>query len=549
MIAAIVLCLTTLRFHSVLAQGDCTDVRGRIISHGLHYVPGPDTCTLCICDNGLPKVCKAVLCSPPQDCHSFRVGTTCCEFICLEDVVKPAEGAEANVRVAAGGAAAAVLLTVALVVYRVQRQKRRRPTHADDQRSLTSIGYISGSMGYMGGTCETALGAWKPPGNYMPRGEAPPPYDEVVAQCREPYRMSSETYHRTFPAGVESMQRPDDGLQCTGHGYVNIPRPVTQMANTQNCYNAPLLQPVMQAEPREQTLIAHHPLAPSVPGVAGFPHAIRLTGSLGAISGRALSVPRDERERPHNVPGFYTSVPPAAALHRTIPRISTAADAAALEGAFLHADVRRSFHRADGRSVPRNLNIAATTATAAATAAERAADESMIRLNSARSRAQSEEQMTSNANNVTNATNSVSSGAANGSANIAKPRPSEPPPPAPAPPPSASLPLTVDKPSCGCSYEGASAPGDDYRSECENCKAASGSRWAQEEGLQFVSAGGAQTQTLQRRAPPPAPPPPATATLPQPVTRHPRGATMGPPSNWENWFNSIPDSDTESEEE
>lgn len=45
--------------------------------------------------------------------------------------------------------------------------------------------YISGSMGYMGGTCETAqLGAWKPPSNYLPRGEAPPPYEEAMAQCR-----------------------------------------------------------------------------------------------------------------------------------------------------------------------------------------------------------------------------------------------------------------------------------------------------------------------------------------------------------------------------
>lgn len=50
----------------VVAQEQCTDLRGRLISHGLHYVPGPDTCTLCVCDNGLPKVCKAVLCSPPQ---------------------------------------------------------------------------------------------------------------------------------------------------------------------------------------------------------------------------------------------------------------------------------------------------------------------------------------------------------------------------------------------------------------------------------------------------------------------------------------------------
>lgn len=55
-------------YFTVLVKGDgsCPDINGRIISPGLHYVPGPDTCTLCICENGQPKWCKAVLCSPPQ---------------------------------------------------------------------------------------------------------------------------------------------------------------------------------------------------------------------------------------------------------------------------------------------------------------------------------------------------------------------------------------------------------------------------------------------------------------------------------------------------
>ncbi|CAH2267311.1 jg14776 [Pararge aegeria aegeria] len=249
-----VLCLSTLHFYSVAAQGECTDLRGRLISNGLHYVPGPDTCTLCVCDGGLPKVCKAVLCSPPQDCRSFRVGTTCCEFICLDDVVKPAEATEANVRVAAGGAAAVVLLTVGLVVYRVRKQKRRRPRHTEDQRSLTSIG------------------------------------------------VSNETsFHRTYAAAVEAR---DD--VCASHAYVNLPRPIAQIANTQNCYNAPLLQQVHPTEVREATLVPH-PLAQNMGGAAGaVMGGARLTGSLGAISAR-LSVPRDDHERPHNVPGFYTT--------------------------------------------------------------------------------------------------------------------------------------------------------------------------------------------------------------------------------------------------
>lgn len=87
----------------------------------------------------------------------------------------------------------------------------------------------------------------------------------------------------------------------------------------------------------------------SVGGAAGG--GARLTGSLGAISAR-LSVPRDDHERPHNVPGFYTThtalyVPQREMVtpvyvrcnncnvcnssHRTIPRISTAVDASTLE--------------------------------------------------------------------------------------------------------------------------------------------------------------------------------------------------------------------------
>ncbi|KAM3965525.1 LOW QUALITY PROTEIN: uncharacterized protein ACR2FA_000371 [Aphomia sociella] len=585
MLRKAVLYLSTLHFYSVAAQADCTDLRGRVISHGLHYVPGPDTCTLCVCDNGLPKVCKAVLCSPPQDCRSFRVGNTCCEFICLDDVVKPAEGAEANVRVAAGGAAGVVLLTVALVVYRVRKQKRRRPPHADDQRSLTSIGYISGSMGYMGGTCETALAAWKPPSNYLPRGEAPPPYDEAMAQCRpENIRMSNETpFHRTYPATVETLVRPDENIQCSGHGYVNIPRPVQQIANTQNCYNAPLLQPVHPPEARESNPIPHHPLASNM---VGFPSAIRLTGSLGAISNRGLLsvLQREpEHERPHNVPGFYTSSPapahahahathaahaphtqhtqhtPAGAaalhtsLHRTIPRISAAtaaAEAGALEALgfsradrSLQSEVRRSFHKPaerldTGRSMPRNLNLASAAPAApacVASVASAASAESALDDRMCRARAHSEEY------NV--------GGDGKPLGKLSKP-PAEPAP-APPPPPQTTLPLTVDKPSCVCSYEGSSAPGtedaDDYRNECENCKSASSSRWAPEAGWEGGAAD-AGTQTLQRRAPPAGPPPPATATLPQPVTKQSR-TVMGPPSNWENWFNTIPDSDTESEEE
>jgi hypothetical protein len=44
----------------------CGDINGLQIPSGIHYVPGPDECTLCVCEDGGPKWCKAVLCAPPQ---------------------------------------------------------------------------------------------------------------------------------------------------------------------------------------------------------------------------------------------------------------------------------------------------------------------------------------------------------------------------------------------------------------------------------------------------------------------------------------------------
>ena len=44
----------------------CQDITGRTIPGGNHYVPGPDSCTVCLCDGGKPKWCQAVLCAAPK---------------------------------------------------------------------------------------------------------------------------------------------------------------------------------------------------------------------------------------------------------------------------------------------------------------------------------------------------------------------------------------------------------------------------------------------------------------------------------------------------
>lgn len=58
----------------------CLDITGRTIAGGNHYVPGPDSCTVCLCDGGRPKWCQAVLCAAP------KVTSSCyyCEFLTLK---------------------------------------------------------------------------------------------------------------------------------------------------------------------------------------------------------------------------------------------------------------------------------------------------------------------------------------------------------------------------------------------------------------------------------------------------------------------------------
>lgn len=191
------------------ADGHCVDIHSQIVSQGLHYVPGPNSCTLCICDKGGPKWCKSVLCSQPQNCKSFQRGNSCCEFKCLDDILTANDTYKDTYDLALRLIASAVfvILTLSLlffVVHRFRRHKlrvRQNRQLSEDQRSLNSIGYITGSLGYLPGSIgylgtgtndlefhyeesNAHYSLWKPPGNYFPRGEAPPPYEEAIRSAQ-----------------------------------------------------------------------------------------------------------------------------------------------------------------------------------------------------------------------------------------------------------------------------------------------------------------------------------------------------------------------------
>ncbi|XP_065210631.1 uncharacterized protein LOC135838797 [Planococcus citri] len=180
-----------------LVSAECTDIYGRSITPGIHFIPGPDICQLCVCDNTTPKWCKRVLCSPPQNCKSFVMGSSCCDYSCLDNTIQSGGDFrdEIDRRFLITIATAFLILTVLLFII---HKLRHRTIHvgrlqnrqlAEDRRSIGSIGFITGSIGYLNLSNGhhfddhplVHFPVYKPHANYFPRGEAPPPYDEAMA--------------------------------------------------------------------------------------------------------------------------------------------------------------------------------------------------------------------------------------------------------------------------------------------------------------------------------------------------------------------------------
>lgn len=173
----------------------CIDINGLPILLGMHFIPGPDKCLLCVCDdNDLPKWCKKVLCTPPEKCKSFVIGNSCCDFICTDTTLVSDTKDDMDRKFIISVTTAFFILTLMFFIVNKLRRRglmRGLRTHRTivNRRNVGNIGFIAGGVGYLNIPNEhqfddnpmSHFSVYKPHANYFPTGEAPPPYDEVVA--------------------------------------------------------------------------------------------------------------------------------------------------------------------------------------------------------------------------------------------------------------------------------------------------------------------------------------------------------------------------------
>jgi hypothetical protein len=128
--------------------------------------------------------------------------------------------------------------------------RHQNQNNQDDQRSIGSIGYIGGNIGYMGSmTMEypyehqnSHFQLWKP---FFPRGEAPPPYEEAISMAQSESLNAqagsctvsvATSTHRTMPMNVcNSTTTENTDLSSLPPNNINNNNPIT--SNTTNLIN------------------------------------------------------------------------------------------------------------------------------------------------------------------------------------------------------------------------------------------------------------------------------------------------------------------------
>lgn len=124
------------------SDGQCIDNKGQGIPEGLLFTPGPDECQVCTCLMKMPVLCRTVLCAPPKNCLSLRVGDACCQWICDEWDTPRSGGNDIGLRLVASAITAVFSLALLFfLIYRLrQRKLRGRQNHLEAESYNSAVG-------------------------------------------------------------------------------------------------------------------------------------------------------------------------------------------------------------------------------------------------------------------------------------------------------------------------------------------------------------------------------------------------------------------------
>lgn len=579
-------------------SGSCRDLHGRSFETGFHYSPGPDACTLCVCDNGNPNWCKAVLCSQPQDCKSFRVGNTCCEFICMDDTLSVGGDGNGGSGGSMGDGSATsdmglrlvascvtAILSLSLIFFLIHRLRQRKirvcvagrqsRQLTDEQRTLGSMGYLErGGLSHGGPADDMSCGGgyplWKPPGNYFPRGEAPPPYEEAVAAARAEQALLSGSPHAlsplNFPGAYLSVNHSSHPSVATvANSQIGLSVTTPNLSNSHGASTSPMMSSINRPMSSPNNHSNPHQVTQNESLTTGPYAGSSITSfNIGPNTYENLPPPGVIANPTHNVvapnnilalPSSHSTIPKAYHHHTTLPRQGGAFTISATlpsSGTSTHRTIprtlatsgslrlRREFttHQAVAPlfdTPPRNVSPQNTPQSAPPTAPSND--------NSIRSDAFYDDVLVG----LPSALPQVEAGPPQPTTNTAKCDFK----PKIASASEANQDGSIESVACACSMQALPTlhdDADDYRSECENCKSANGSRYYLDNQDELVTSPH-ETMTLHRR-----PEETPLGTTPQyyrtsltlPTSTRQRTRSTGAR---ENWFSSMPESSTESSDE
>nr|XP_012140566.1 PREDICTED: putative GPI-anchored protein PB15E9.01c isoform X2 [Megachile rotundata] len=611
----------------------CKDQQGRSYESGFLFVPGPEPCTLCVCENGNPKLCKAMLCNSraEEDCKSSRRGDICCEYICLSSISNDktdgmgsnTTDATANYDIGLRSVASFVtaVLSLSLLFFLIHRLRQRKIRGrqsrqlAEDQRNLGSMGYIERD-GLSHGVpmddipCGANYPLWKPPSNYFPRGEAPPPYEEAVAAARaeqallamNPQTLPQINFPNTYLTNANSrtsislVGNPQSGGINGNTATVMCDAGVTDQTGLISTPNRPISNPNIYAYYRQSN--QNETLSPSVNvgtsttsftlGTSTYENLPTPIGILNFTTHRldmtAQPLPNLQPTVPKNYQ-THTTLPRQtgaftisatlsssnANTHRTIPRTLTTRTGTKLQE-IRNDCTQKDFLRSTTMTTTTTTTTTMTmtmpvTTTTTTTTATSTTTTDIVSSNLPRSIQQiTITKLENTMENKNPATfyehlriqrSPASSASSAGLQQTERQQPDRKMEKSQdfKPPLNVANEINEDgsfeSVTCACSMQALPTlhdDTDDYRSECENCKSATGSRYYLDNEDELVTSPH-ETMTLHRR-----PDETTSSTTPQyyrtsltlPISTRQRTRSTGVR---ENWFNTMPQSSTESSDE